>query len=119
MSDKEIINSIENKIHTFRGMQVMLDRDIASLYKVETRVINQAVKRNSERFPDEFCFQLSEIEFHDWRSRIVMSNGDKMGLRRPPYAFTEQGVAMLSAVLKSDTAVKVSVDILNTIRELI
>ncbi|SOH05032.1 ORF6N domain protein [Candidatus Kuenenia stuttgartiensis] len=90
----------------------MLDRDLAVLYDVETRAINQAVKRNMGRFPTEFCFQLSDEEFENWKSQIVISNEDKMGLRRPPYAFTEQGVAMLSAVLRSETAVKVSVNIM-------
>jgi len=100
-------------IDTIRGLQVMIDRDLASLYDVETRVLNQAVKRNSERFPDEYCFQLNDEEFSNWKSQIVMSNEDRMGLRRPPYAFTEQGVAMLSAVLRSETAVKVSIQIIN------
>jgi hypothetical protein len=83
------------------------------LYSVETRALNQAVKRNIERFPVEFCFRLTEIEFNNWRSQFVISNKDKMGLRRPPYAFSEQGVAMLSSVLKSVTTVKVSVTIMN------
>ena len=106
-------NSIRSKIHVIRGQQVMLDRDLAELYLVETKVLNQAVKRNIERFPENFMFQLNEIEFEKWRSQFVTSNSDKMGLRRPPYAFTEQGVAMLSAVLKSDTAIKVSLQIMN------
>ncbi|MBW7943289.1 MAG: ORF6N domain-containing protein, partial [Candidatus Kuenenia stuttgartiensis] len=104
--------SIEKIIYTIRDFQVMLDRDLAVLYDVETRAINQAVKRNMGRFPTEFCFQLSDEEFENWKSQIVISNEDKMGLRRPPYAFTEQGVAMLSAVLRSETAVKVSVNIM-------
>jgi hypothetical protein len=107
------ISRIQKQIYTIRGLQVMLDRDLAVLYNVETRVLNQAVKRNLERFPTEFCFQLTEDEFENWKSQIVMSNEDKMGLRRPPYAFTEQGVAMLSAVLRSETAVRVSVHIMN------
>ena len=107
------INDIQSRIYTLRGVQVMLDRDLAVLYKVETRVLNQAVKRNSDRFPEEFCFQLTDMEFAKWKSQIVMSNADKMGLRRPPYAFTEQGVAMLSAVLRSDVAVEISVKIIN------
>jgi hypothetical protein len=78
----------------------MLDRDLAELYGVETRAINQAVKRNIERFPSSFMFQLDDLEFDNWKSQFVISNEDKMGLRRPPYAFTEQGVAMLSAVLR-------------------
>lgn len=106
-------NSIRSKIHVIRGQQVMLDRDLAELYLVETKVLNQAVKRNIERFPENFMFQLNETEFEKWRSQFVTSNSDKMGLRRPPYAFTEQGVAMLSAVLKSETAVKVSIQIMN------
>ena len=104
---------IQSRIYTIRGVQVMIDRDLATLYKVETRVLNQAVKRNNERFPVEFCFQLTDIEFTKWKSQIVMSNGDKMGLRRPPIVFTEQGVAMLSAVLRSDVAVEISVKIIN------
>jgi len=104
---------IQSKIYTIRGLQVMIDRDLASLYNVETRTLNQAVKRNSERFPDEYCFALNDEEFSNWKSQIVMSNEDRMGLRRPPYAFTEQGVAMLSAVLRSETAVKVSIQIIN------
>ena len=104
---------IRSKIYTIRGLQIMVDRDLASLYDVETRVLNQAVKRNSERFPDEYCFQLNDEEFSNWKSQIVMSNEDRMGLRRPPYAFTEQGISMLSAVLKSKTAIKVSISIIN------
>jgi len=104
---------IKNKIFTIRGEQVMLDRDLAELYQVETRVLNQAVSRNIERFPTTFRFHLSKEEFEDWKSQFVMSKNDKMGLRRAPYAFTEQGVAMLSAVLRSDVAVKVSVQIMN------
>ena len=115
MSGSELVKNegIQNIIYTLRGLQVMFDRDLASLYDVETRALNQAVKRNSERFPDEYCFQLNDEEFSNWKSQIVMSNEDRMGLRRPPYAFTEQGVAMLSAVLRSETAVKVSIQIIN------
>ena len=104
---------IQNLIHAIRGVQVMLDRDLAKLYRVETRVLNQAVKRNKERFPQEYCFQLTDRELESWKSQIVMSKADKKGLKRPPYVFTEQGVAMLSAVLRSDTAVKVSIQIMN------
>jgi len=115
MSEKALIKSeqIQSKIFTIRGMQVMIDRDLALLYHVDTRVLNQAVKRNATRFPDEFCFQLTELEFINWKSQVVMSNDDKMGLRRPPYVFSEQGVAMLSAVLRSETAVKMSINIMN------
>jgi hypothetical protein len=106
-------DAIRQLIYTFRGIQVMIDRDLSTLYGVETRVLNQAVRRNQERFPKEFCFQLADEEFKDWKSQIVMSNNDKMGLRRPPYAFTEEGVAMLSAVLRSKTAVNISIQIMN------
>ncbi len=100
---------IESKILVIRGQHVMIDRDLAELYGVETRSLNQAVKRNIERFPEEFYFQLNKEEFANWRSQIVISNFDKMGIRRAPYAFTEQGVAMLSAVLKSDRAIAASI----------
>ena len=106
-------NEIESKIFTIRGLQVMLDRDLAELYEVETKVLNQAVKRNIERFPEEFMFQLESEEFQNWKSQFVTSNADKMGLRRPPYAFTEQGVAMLSAILRSEVAVQTSIKIIN------
>ncbi len=103
---------IQSKIYEFRGQKVMLDRDLAELYGVETRVLNQAVKRNSERFPEDFMFQLSDIEVEIWKSQIVMTNSVKMGLRRNPYAFTELGVAMLSSVLKSSIAIQVNIGIM-------
>ena len=108
MSENNLVvpNVIQSRIYTIRGVQIMIDRDLASLYNVETRTLNQAVKRNSVRFPDQYCFQLNNDEFSIWKSQIVMSNEDKMGLRRPPYAFTEQGVAMLSGVLKNDKAIE-------------
>ncbi|MGE4418446.1 MAG: ORF6N domain-containing protein [Sulfurimonas sp.] len=108
------LEEISSKIYTIRGVQVMLDRDLARLYKVENRVLNQAVKRNIERFPLEFMFQLTKEEFENWKSQIVISNSDKMGLRKIPYVFTEQGVSMLSAVLKSDTAIQTSIKIINS-----
>ena len=95
-----------------RGRKVILDKDLAALYGVETRVLKQAVRRNSKRFPDDFMFQLSKVEFANWRSQFVMSNADKMGLRYPPFAFTEQGVAMLSSVLKSSKAIEVNISIM-------
>jgi len=104
-------NNIETKIYTIRNMQVMLDIDLAELYNVETRGLNQAVKRNSERFPVNFMFQLSEKELDNLKSQIVISSWG--GRRHLPYVFTEQGVAMLSGVLKSDTAVRVSIQIMN------
>lgn len=103
---------IESKILVIRGQQVMIDRDLAELYGVETKVLNQAVKRNIERFPEDFCFQLNKAEFEIWKSQFVTSNSDKMGLRRPPYVFTEQGVAMLSSVLRSKNAVEINIQIM-------
>ena len=104
---------IENLIYEVRGKQVMLDRDLARLYMVETRILMQKVRRNIERFPEKFCFQLTEEEFINWKSQNVMSNSDRIGLRRAPYAFTEQGVAMLSAILKSEVAVEISIKIMD------
>jgi hypothetical protein len=96
---------IVGKIYLIRKIKVMLDRDLAELYRVETRALKQAVRRNIKRFPPDFMFELSREKFANWRSQFVMSNADKMGLRRPPMAFTEQGVAMLSSVLKNDRAI--------------
>ncbi len=99
-------------IHTLRDEQVILDSDLARLYGVETKVFNQAVKRNARRFPERFRFRLTEEEFDRLRSQSVTSNGHG-GRRYLPYAFTEQGVAMLSAVLRSDTAIEVSIRIID------
>ena len=109
---------IQNRIYEFRGQKVMLDHDLAEMYGVQTKVLNQAVKRNIERFPSDVMFQISSEETQDWRSQFVTSNSDKMGLRRPPYAFTEQGVSMLSAVLKSKIAVDISVKIIRAFIEM-
>ncbi|NUM70874.1 MAG: ORF6N domain-containing protein [Ignavibacteriaceae bacterium] len=109
---------IQDKIFNIRGMQVMLDRDLADFYGVETRVINQAVKRNIDRFPVEFMFRLTKEEVEYWKSQIVISNKEIMGLRKAPFAFTEAGVAMLSAVLRSETAVKMSVVIIKAFVEM-
>ena len=93
---KEPVNveTIKHRIYEVRGMRVMLDRDLAELYGVETRALNQAVKRNMERFPEDFMFTLTEQELEDWKSQIVISNSIKMGLRKLPLAFTELGIAM-------------------------
>lgn len=118
--------NLQNKIHTIRGLQVMLDRDLAELYGVETKALNQAVKRNSDRFPIDFMFQLSSEEFENWRSQFVtleqerslrsqivtLENGRGKHRKYLPYVFTEQGVSMLSAVLKSEIAVNISVKII-------
>ena len=105
---------VEDMIYEIRCKQVILDRDLAKLYKVETKVFMQSVKRNIERFPENFMFQLTKEEFFNWRSQFVASKNDKMGLRRPPYAFTEQGVAMLSGILRSKIAIDTSILIIET-----
>ncbi len=103
---------IQEKIHEIRGARVMLDSDLAALYGVETKVLNRAVKRNAERFPERFMFQLTNQELANLRFQIGTSTGWG-GSRYLPYAFTEQGVAMLSAVLRSPTAVQVSISIMD------
>ena len=103
---------IEDMIYEIRGKQVILDRDLAKLYHTETRVFMQAVKRNIKRFPDNFMFQLSNEEFMNWRSHFVISKNDLKGLRRPPYAFTEEGVAMLSGILNSEIAITINIQII-------
>jgi len=105
-------------IHWIRGEKVMLDRDLARLYGVETRVLKQAVRRNRGRFPEDFMFTLSDQEFAAWRSQLVMSKPDRQGLRHPPMAFTEQGVAMLSSVLRCERAVQVNIAIMRTFVQL-
>ena len=87
----------------------MIDRDLAEMYGVQTKALNQAVKRNIERFPEDFMFQLTTEETQNWKSQIVTTNSIKMGLRRNPYAFTELGVAMLSSVLTSKIAIQVNI----------
>ena len=112
--------NITDLIYTIRGKQVMLDSDLAGLYQVETRVFNQAVKRNSNRFPEQFRFQLTEEEYKNLKSQFVTSSEDNThgGRRYMPYEFTEQGIAMLSAVLKSDIAVEISIRIMNSFVEM-
>jgi len=109
---------IINKIILLRDQKVLVDRDLADLYGVETRVLNQAVKRNIKRFPDDFMFQMTSEEMNIWKSQIVMSDNDRMGLRKPPFVFTEQGVAMLSSVLNSDTAILVNIQIMRVFTKL-
>ncbi len=108
---------IRNLVYLIRGQQVMLDSDLASLYQIETKVFNQAVSRNIERFPANFRFQLTKEEFDRLRSQIVTSNS-RGGRRHLPYAFTEQGIAMLSGVLHSGIAVQMSISIMNTFVEM-
>ncbi len=110
-----IIDDIQSLIHTIRGIQVMLDEDLADLYGVEVRVLNQSVKRNIDRFPKEFNFQLSTEENEVIKSQIVtLKSGRGKHRKYLPYAFTEQGVAMLAGVLRSETAVKMSIQIINS-----
>jgi hypothetical protein len=103
-----LIQTIESKIYEIRGQKVMLDFDLAELYEVETKVLNQAVKRNINRFPGDFMFQLTMGEWNSLRSQFVTSKG-KGGTRYFPYAFTEQGLAMLSGILNSEKAVEVNI----------
>jgi len=114
----EMITPIHHKIYTLRGKQIMLDNDLAELYQVETKVFNQAVKRNIERFPDDFMFQLTEKEYENLRSQFVTSSLKHGGRRYMPYAFIENGVYMLSAVLKSSIAVEISIEIMRTFTKL-
>ena len=92
---------VMNKIYVIRNQKVMLDRDLAELYGVETKRLKEAVKRNLGRFPEDFMFELTDVELNNWRTQFATSNSEKMGLRHLPFAFTEQGVAMLSSVLNS------------------
>jgi hypothetical protein len=118
VTDEKIIQ----KIYAIRGLKVMLDRDLAELYRVETKVLNQAVKRNEKRFPKDFMFQLTEQELQDWKLQHSTTSKEKMGLRKLPNVFTEQGVAMLSSVLNSDIAIEVNIQIIrifSRIREII
>ncbi len=101
-----------NKIYYIREQKVMIDRDLALLYQVETRILKQAVRRNINRFPSDFMFEMKKEEFENWRSQFVISNSDQMGLRYLPFCFTEQGVAMLSSVLNSERAINVNIQII-------
>lgn len=104
--------TIANKIYFIRNQKVMLDRDLAILYGIETKRLKEQVKRNISRFPEDFMFELTKSEFENWRSQFATSNSDKMGLRYLPMAFTEHGVLMLSSVLKSDKAIQVNIQIM-------
>lgn len=112
MSNNIKINDdlILNKIYLIRGQKVMLDRDLAEMYGVETKVLNQNIKRNRDRFPKDFMFQLTETEWNNLKSQFVTSSWG--GIRKMPYVFTEQGVAMLSSVLNSPIAIQVNIQII-------
>lgn len=129
----QIIRSIQNRIYEIRGERVMLDFDLADLYEVETRILNQAVKRNIKRFPKDFMFQLTTEEWNDLRSQIVILENNESSLRSQnvtlktgrgqhskylPYAFTEQGVAMLSGILNSDKAINMNIAIMRAFIEI-
>src|SRR5271170_2100777 len=112
------VEIIQNKIYLIRGRKVMLDRDLAELYGVETRRLNEQVKRSLKRFPLDFMFQLTKEETKKWMSQIAISNKEIMGIRKMPYVFTEQGVAMLSSVLNSDRAIEVNIQIMRIFTKL-
>jgi hypothetical protein len=115
---KEVLPAVSeelvmSRIHTVRGHRIMLDRDLAGLYGVPTKALKQAVRRNRERFPVDFMFEMNKEELEQWRSQIVTSNsGDKMGLRYAPFCFTEHGVLMLSSVLNSEAAIAVNIQVI-------
>ena len=110
-----ILEIITNKIHIIRNQKVMLDYDLATLYEIETKVLKQSVKRNIERFPEDFMFELTESEYKSLRSQIVtLEIGRGKFSKYLPFAFTEQGVAMLSGVLKSEKAIKINIAIMRT-----
>ncbi len=104
--------TVLSKIYHIRNKKVMLDRDLAEMYGVETSQLKRQVKRNIDRFPEDFMFEMNKEEFADWRSQFGTSNEDKMGLRYAPFCFTEQGVAMLSSVLNSKRAIAVNIQII-------
>lgn len=106
------VTNIQPMIRIIRGKQVMLDRDLSAIYGVETKRLNEQVKRNIERFPDDFMFQLTKEEFEEWKSQFATSKSITMGARKLPYAFTENGVAMLSSVLRSQTAIEANIRIM-------
>ncbi len=109
---------ISSHILTLRGKQVILDRDLAELYQVDTKRINEQVKRNIDRFPDDFMFQLTENELENWKSQYATSNKEIMGLRKMPYAFTEEGIYMLATVLRSPVVSQTGVAIIRTFTKL-
>lgn len=116
MTKKEVLKVVDtmivNKIYMIRDQKVMLDRDLAEMYGVETKNLNKAIKRNSSRFPEDFMFQLTKDEYESLRFQIGTSKVGRGGVRYLPYAFTEQGVAMLSSILSSETAIQVNIQII-------
>ena len=118
MDEIIVQGEISSCILTLRGKQVMLDRDLAKLYQVETKRLNEQVKRNSERFPKDFMFQLTDNELKNWKSHFATSNKEIMGLRKSPYAFTEEGIYMLATVLNSSVAIETNIAIIRTFKKL-
>ena len=118
MADIIPIDKITTKIYFIRGMKVMLDRDLADLYGVETAQLKRAVRRNIDRFPKDIMFKLTKKELENWRCQFGISNSDKKGLRYAPMAFTEHGVAMLSSVLRSKEAIQVNIQIIRVFSRL-
>ncbi len=120
MSDKITIPDevIINKIYVIRGQKVMLDRDLAELYDVQTRRLKEQVRRNINRFPEEFMFELTKEELNEWRTQYASSNRDVMGIRIAPFVFTEHGILMLSSVLNSEKAVQMNIQIIKTFVQL-
>ena len=120
IKNEDLLALVKSKIYTIRGQKVMLDFDLADMYGVETRVLNQSVKRNIERFPEDFMFQLTKGEFDILKSQFVTSKPIERrgGTQKLPYAFTEQGVAMLSSVLRSPLAIQVNIGIIRTFVEI-
>lgn len=114
MNDLILQNEIKSKIYTIRNKEVMLDEDLAKLYEVSVKRLNEQVKRNIERFPNDFMFQLTEEEYEKLKSQIATSSSEHGGRRYLPYVFTEQGLYMLSSVLKSQVAIEVSISIMRT-----
>jgi phage regulator Rha-like protein len=111
-----------NKIYLIRGLKVMIDRDLAELFNVETKRLKESVRRNISRFPDDFMFQMSVNEFKNWRTQFASSNTDKIGLRYAPFCFTEHGVVMLASILNSDRAIQMNIQIVrifNRLREML
>ena len=116
------IEKISGKIYLIRGHKVMLDRDLAELYEVETKQLKRAVRRNIDRFPSDFMFELTKSELESWRYQFGTTKGEIKGLRYKPMAFTEQGIAMLSSVLRSKRAIHVNIQIMrafNNLRKMI
>jgi len=110
---KSLSGTIEARIFLIRGQKVMLDRDLADLYEIPTKVLKQQVRRNKKRFPHDFMFELNANEMKNWRCQFGTSNlGDKMGLRYVPFAFTEHGILMLSSVLNSEKAIETNIQIM-------